>query len=94
MSASHSKRGLCCLLSLYIILKKEYKNTSVLESCECVYHNIASDAEIMQLVICWGIFLLLNCSHFIGEIESMVYAQYGQDDFSGNLNVSVPCFLF
>ena len=42
-----------------------------------------------------GVFLLLllNCSHLMGEIESMVFVQYRQDNFSRKLNVSVPYFL-
>lgn len=45
------------LLSSHSVLKEEYENPSVLQSCECLYHCIALDAEIMQLVICWGLFV-------------------------------------
>lgn len=45
------------LFSLHNILKEEYENPSVLQSCECLYHTITLDAEIMQLVICWGLFV-------------------------------------
>lgn len=73
--------------------KKGMRKDKVLGSKEYLYHNVALDVEILQLVIFW-ILLLLNYSHFIGQIESIVYAQYRQDTFSRNLNVFIPYFSF
>lgn len=74
--------------------KKGTRKAKVLESNEYLYHNVALDVEILQLVIFWILLLLLNYSHFIGQIESIVYAQYRQDNFSRNLNIFIPYFFF